>query len=764
MTLLATFAAFLARLTGGRDFVVGSPASHRPLPETEALLGCFVNSLALRVQLEDDPPFTRILKQVRTTAIAAFGHLDVPFEAVVEALGPARRPGRNPLFQVMFDLHQAPDDHLRLHDLDCHWVELPSATASFEPSLTAWQERGSLMFSLEYDGELFEATTIERWLAALENLLTAVASNQNTALTALPPLTKTEHRQLIEAREDLPQVPLQDIPPQLLGTLVSIWRQVLGVQTLTAEDNFFAHGGDSILVLRLVDRARRAGLKLLPRDVFQNQTPVSLAATLTAALATTLTCAPSTSDSVHAAASPGSVPLTPIQHWFFAWNPHRLEHFNQSILLATRKLISPPTFATAIRLLLQRHDALRLRFHQKEGAWRQSLPALQGAPPATTFDLSALPPGRRPAALEQAAALIQTTLCLRSGPLLRGAFFHFGHRKNSRKNSDDGRLGRVLLVIHHLVVDGVSWPVLVEDLEQALFTDRPIERPATATPFATWARLLARQAHQNPPQEELPYWRQITQDLDYLPKDGPLPLDDLGNRPSTEDTVECELDAITTKHLLQHLPATTGGRLLPALLASLVRAFAPWTGHSTLHLELEDHGRRELLPEADNPPPDLTRTVGWFTATYPVRLKSPPGSSPLATFHAVAENLRQTPQQGFGYGLLRHLDPNPVVRQSLVRLPQPEISFNYLGRVDPLLEGSRLFSAATESPGPEYATSELCSHLFDLNAGLAGGKLFLHWTYNPTHHRRVTVQSLAEKFLGELRNLARQCHRCPPSW
>src|SRR6185369_15061068 len=224
--------------------------------------------------------------------------------------------------------------------------------------------------------------------------------------------------------------------------LAGIWSDVLGAGRVGVEDNFFTLGGDSILSIQVTSRARRAGLQLTPRDLFEHPTIAGLAAV--ARRVGEVLAEPET--------VVGPVPLTPIQEWFFAQGFVAPHHFNLPLLLELRRPVAPAMLDRLLVRLLGRHDALRLRFISTEEGWRQEASPSENATPFTTLDLSALSASRQPAALEEAGAALQTSLDLSRGPLLRSALFELGAERRQR----------LLLAGHHLILDTVSWQVLAE--------------------------------------------------------------------------------------------------------------------------------------------------------------------------------------------------------------------------------------------------------------------------------------------------------------
>ncbi|HEX6289610.1 MAG TPA: condensation domain-containing protein, partial [Herpetosiphonaceae bacterium] len=538
-------------------------------------------------------------------------------------------------------------------------------------------------------------------------------------------------------RKALPQPERTSAPTTLVAprtetetTLARIWADVLGLEHVGIHDNFFALGGDSILSIQIVARANQAGLHVTPGQLFQHQTVAELAA-----VATLTTVAEAEGD-----AAPGPVPLTPIQRWFFEQRLTNPQHFNQSLLLEPRQSLDFALLEQAVQHLARQHAALRLRFVRDAHGWQQFDPGDTPIIPCAHVDLSAVPLAEQPTAIEQAAADAQASLDLAHGPLMRVVLFDRGADQPQR----------VLLVIHHLVVDGVSWRILVDDLQTAyrqLARGEAVALPPRTTSFQRWAAQVSAFAQTDALHAELPYWLRLAdRPLPRLPLDNPHGA----NLVATAREITLALDAEETRALLHDVPPVYHTQINDVLLTALIQGFAAWTGQHALRLDVEGHGREDLLAGVD-----LSRTVGWFTSVFPVALDLPHTSDPGAALKAVKEHLRHIPRRGIGYGLLRYLNANDGAA-GLRLLPPAEINFNYLGQTDQS-QASSLFAAATESSGPNVDPQAQRPYLLEISGIVSGGQLRLQWLYSEQLHHRATIEAFAQHTLAALRALIRHC-------
>ncbi len=515
-------------------------------------------------------------------------------------------------------------------------------------------------------------------------------------------------------------------------TLAVVWAGVLGLDRVGVHDSFFELGGDSILSIQVVARAQQAGLRLTPQQIFERRTISALA---------------SVAEAVWPGARrwqgavTGPVVLTPIQRRFFAQTSGDLHHFNQALLLAAREPLDPARLERTLGLLLSHHDGLRLRYARSDEDWRQTCTPPGGAVPFATIDLGRLPATDRSANLAVAAAAVQTSLRLTEGPLLRAVLFRCG----------PGEPDRLLLVVHHLAIDGVSWRILLEDLEavyRQLCRTGLAELPAKTASFQEWAGRLLEHARSTALRPELAWWlAEVATGGSALPVD----LEAGANTVAAARTVEVSLDEQETEALLREVPKAYQTRIDDVLLTALAQAFHRFTGEAALWVDLEGHGREEIFPDVD-----LTRTVGWFTALYPVRLAPPAALGPGEALKAVKEELRRVPGRGLGFGLLRFLD-DAAESRPLRSLPPAGVVFNYLGQLDQALPETSLFQLATEPAGSPCSPRQERSHLLEINGGISGGRLRLAWTYSANRHRQDTVERLAAGFIDALRELIDHC-------
>ncbi|MFE9458281.1 amino acid adenylation domain-containing protein [Streptomyces californicus] len=541
--------------------------------------------------------------------------------------------------------------------------------------------------------------------------------------------------------------------------LAALFAEVLALPSVGAEDNFFTLGGDSILSLQLVARARAAGLRLTPREIFE-QTSVRALATLVAGRE------PDPGAARPALPDTGPAPLTPIMRWI-AERPGPTDRFSQSMLLTLPPGIEPATTAEVLDTVLRHHTVLRARIDLAAGTF-----AIPEEEPTAVPVLDEGEPGRT--ASPEALAVEVDELAARLDPS-RGVMV-------AARGYPGGAAGpgRLLLVIHHLAVDGVSWRILLDDLAQAwsdIAQRRTPDLPPVTTSFRAWAHALGRQATARA--AELPLWNEILAAPDRLPAPG-VPDEQPGALGAVAEARHLvrTLDGDRTRALLTGAAEHHGARVQDLLLAALARAVREWSGRDRVDLaaHVEGHGREQQIEDGA----DLSRTVGWFTSLYPVRLTATVGESPGDTVARTRDHLERLPDSGIGYGLLRYADRQaaPVaegtgrwaasIAEGADGPGAPLIAFNYLGR----FSTAPAAGGAAWTPAPEAGVlggaiddALAMAHAVEVNALTRdtpeGPRLDTRLTWSPAALDAEAAHALADCWQRALTALATDAS--PPS-
>ncbi|GLQ87917.1 hypothetical protein GCM10007898_14850 [Dyella flagellata] len=494
--------------------------------------------------------------------------------------------------------------------------------------------------------------------------------------------------------------------------MVDIWEQYLGVSPIGVTDSFVMLGGDSVTSLQIAAKATERGLRIGPFAAMESGTIDALCASLDKS-------APSRS-AMDDAEVTGDLPLTPIQLWFFEQALPQVQHFNQAFLLKTTQRLDAGRMNEAMLGLLKQHDALRTRFFQRDGHWQQQLLPYAPRIVLEVEDLSDCTPEHYQGRLSAVCARVQVALDLDQGLLIKAVFFDSGDADNDR----------LMICAHHLVVDAISWRILLEDLHtgyEQLARGEPLRLASKSTSYKQWAESLRAYADALPVAAVRDAWlRMLSADHNVLPRDFP----DGRNTVASAATLSRELTLDEA-----HLFARAGVSPFALFLAALGTAFADWMGPGSTLVALEGHGRDGIAPDMD-----LSRTVGWFTALYPFAIPRPSSS---AQVHAIAvqEALNEASSRGLDYGVLAYLCDD------LIRYGnQPEALVLYLGQGGQKPSAGKGFELAVESPGWTQDPVNERSHVLEIVAGMADARLSIGVTFSKALHKASTIELFLQRF------------------
>ncbi|MGE0445407.1 MAG: condensation domain-containing protein, partial [Vicinamibacterales bacterium] len=594
MTLLAVFGAALHGWSGADDIVIGFPAAGRSRTELEPLIGMFVNTVPVRLQLQAGASFAQVAAHARTRTLEALANQDVPFEKLVDELRVERSLAWSPLFQVMLVMQEAKRPPVVPAGLSVEPLPAPPVTTTkFDLTLAVADHGSTMAITFEYDRALFDAATIERFsndfLALLRRALEAPAepliSNGPASLGAEARSAKAASG---PTRGPAPfEAPASPVERAVAG----IWCEVLRLDRVGATDNYFELGGDSILSIQVIARLRERGWRLTPKDIFRNQTLRALAA-----VATPVETGAAPVEDVASA----RLPVSPLQRLFLELAGEARHHFNQTLLLDIDPAIRADDLEAALREVQRVHPALRGRFAQEQGQWREhASPDVDLA--IERFDCDTL-------TLEAECQRLQRGLNIEQGPVVRAAHFRIGQQ------------ARLFLVAHHLVVDAVSWRIVLDDLTRALGQRAAGRAPSLPAEHASAHAVRAAQLARHEP-----VTRERSPVFDGVAPDGGV------SRPVVIERTSPRASAVAAE----------------GLLAAFGRALCAVTQRPQVVVDVERHGR-------DEGELDLSRSVGWFTRIVPTRVAADDGLViPLAS---ASDGLSDVSFNFLGQGLSGGMD------------------------------------------------------------------------------------------------------------
>ncbi len=502
--------------------------------------------------------------------------------------------------------------------------------------------------------------------------------------------------------------------------LVDVWKEVLGLEQVGIKDGFFLSGGDSIKSIQIVSRLRAKGYELSVNEVILNQTIEKIASKLKRLKRT-----------VDQSEVVGEFELSPIQHWFFKGAEEGAHHYNHSVLLDFEaNQINDEEANAILQKLYAHHDALRITFSKSVNGLIQVNRPYQSLNFVETFDLTSASNPHDDFALH--ADRLQSTFDLENGPLLKAGLFHFEHSS------------RLLMVVHHGLIDGVSWRIVFEDFQtlyDQIKAGKTLQLPLKTDAYKTWVSALEKYQESTSYIESSKYWaKTLNHELDPIPVDHPE--GSLREKAYRSQTVRFS-NALTQKFLgpvHEALNTQANDLLITAMMLSLSEQF----GVKKINVDLEGHGREEISDELD-----ISRTIGWFTSIYPCAFHIDHTVSIAGNLKRTKEALRQVPNKGFDHLLWK---------QSLTDLlpSSAQVSFNYLGQFNSEIEDT-VFRIAQDERGAEI--SPLLEHQYELEFSgfVQSDTLQINLSYSEERFSANTIESLLTKFQSYLEQIVHYC-------
>jgi len=511
--------------------------------------------------------------------------------------------------------------------------------------------------------------------------------------------------------------------------LALIWKSLLHADRVGINDNFFELGGDSIITIQVVSRARRQGYELKPKDIFLHQTIASLSLAIADRSGGTILG--------EQGLLTGPSGLMPIQQWYFEGDGVAISHFNQGVLLAIDKSLTKEIVNDAVEQITKYHDALRFRYNHNAGQWLQEYGT--NTTSLVAIDLTTTHTRPLDDLIKEHADQYQRSLDIEKGELMKVVLMQ---TPQSQPHN------RLLIIIHHLAVDGVSWRIILDDLELLLTGLQNNSKPdlgIKSSSYRQWYEALCAYGKTRRLTSQGQYWEQVVGSYQ------PLRVDkSYSNRARAKDMSNhtMRLGSVQTRLLLQEVPRVYHTEINDVLLCALALTICEWSGTQKLVIGMEGHGRENIAEGIDT-----SRTVGWFTNLYPVLLEMAHDKGTGAIIKSVKEQLRSVPDKGLGYGVLKYINKEKKLAGGTCW----DIVFNYLGQLDNVVSSGKWLSGAGESRGSSSGEDQTVDHKLALNGMVQGGELILNWSYSNIHYEKKTIQDLVQKYQANLELLIDHC-------
>ncbi|NSB66306.1 non-ribosomal peptide synthetase [Clostridium saccharobutylicum] len=566
----------------------------------------------------------------------------------------------------------------------------------------------------KYLGNLLPSYMIPSYLIQIPNM--PITSNGKIDRKALP---MTDGRLNTGTNYEEPTNQIEE-------KLAGIWNEILGISKIGINDNFFDLGGDSIKAIQIVSRMNAINLKIEIKDLLKNPTIKDLSKKVRVS-----------TKQIEQGAVSGQVPLTPIQKWYLEQKTEDINYFNQAVMLYKKDGFDSNIVKKVFKKILEHHDSLRMRYKKDENG------ILQYCNPIEEIEITITERDFRynldfEQEIEEETNKIHRSLNLSDGPLFGLAIFKTFEREY------------LLIVIHHMVVDGISWRILLEDLASGYkqeLSNKEIQFPKKTDSYKEWGEKLELYANTKNALKEIDYWGAIENtQVESLPKDKIIDK----NMVADSKVVHVTLSEQKTEQLLRDVNKAYNTEVNDILITALCLTVKNWTDKDNVIINLEGHGREEIIEDID-----ITRTVGWFTSMYPVIFDMSKSEEISYQIKNIKETLRNVPNKGIGYGILKYLTDGSS-KKGIEFNKKAEICFNYLGQFD-IQEDTEMFSISSLSTGESISEKLEKEFAIEINGKVLEGKLALDINYNKNEYYEETINTFAENYIRNLENILDHC-------
>ncbi|MFS1514462.1 amino acid adenylation domain-containing protein [Chengkuizengella sp. SCS-71B] len=542
----------------------------------------------------------------------------------------------------------------------------------------------------------------------------------------LNPNGKIDRKALPEPKLNIEQ---EIIPPttELEEILVEIWENVLGLEPIGTHHNFFELGGDSIKAIQMISKLNSQGYTVTVKDLFQNPEIIKLSKYVQLE-----------KREANQGIVENDVELSPIQKWFFESDFTEKQYFNQAVMLYRKDGFDVETLQKAFTKIVHHHDALRMIYPKNEGKFKQFNRGLEG--PLFDLTVEEISVGEEyEYHIEKSVERIQSSMNLEQGPLVKLGLF--------KTNEGD----HLLIVIHHLVIDGVSWRVLFEDLTSTymqVMRNETLQLPKKTDSYLKWTNELKEIANDTKfLRKEKAYWNKFeSSNIIPIPKDN----EQVERKVKDNRTSKFHLSVEETTTLLTSVHKAYNTEMNDILLCALGLAMKKWTGENQFVISLEGHGREEIVKGIN-----IGRTIGWFTSIYPVQLNMEHSTNLSNQIKHLKEELRQIPNKGIGYGMMKYLTSDDTKAKITLGI-DPEISFNYLGQFDTDVN-TPLFESSPFSIGEEMSPNSDRKYILDIISSVENGMLNVSITYDINEYKNDTITHFASHMQESLDHIIQHC-------
>jgi amino acid adenylation domain-containing protein/non-ribosomal peptide synthase protein (TIGR01720 family) len=731
MFFISVLGVLIAKYCNETDIIITSVSGGRSKDEFQKVIGMFVDTFPLRFTVKEEMKFNDILSTVRNTILEAYEH-NYQFEELVNSLAEKRNMSSSEISKL-FNIVMVLDSPIEVNKEDIKYVNtlLSTGTSKFDMTLAAIETMNGFTFRLEFNSQLFNRKTMKSFLDKFKELLCNFACNMEQNISdiillevAAEETTKTNLELHKDASININRISKSYEEPrnEIEKIMVQVWCEVLNRDRVNITDKFLEIGGDSIKAIQLSSRLNKRGLKLKTNNILIHQTIEQISKFVTAK-----------NMEQDNSLIEGEIQLTPIQQWFFSKDMNNKNHFNQSVLLSCRREFNYDYVKRVFEKLVEHHDALRTVFSKNDNGYVQINKGLR----EDVFSISTYSGSEgedTAAAISELSNRYQKELNIEKGNLVKLVI------NNLKEKS------YLLIIIHHLVIDEVSWHILLEDFTlgyEQLINNQPITFQSKTNSYKSWSEQLFKFAKEGGFNSQHKYWNETIKNIENY---------NLGGKHISEypyksnKDINIRLSVEETSNLINNANGAYNTQVQDLLLTALAVTVKNLKNEKYIVFDLESHGRESIYENTD-----ITRTIGWFTSIYPVAVPVHNANDLKEIIIRVKEALREVPQNGIGYGAYRYILKDEKFNQG-----RPKICFNYLGVINETKE-DKLFSISSIKRGNEIGMDYVSDYYLEINCQGINNQLELIVSCSELEFNQTAAEEIAKNYKNNLLKIIDHC-------
>ena len=712
----------IAKYSNEEDVVITSVMDGRPKEEFQHMIGMFVDTFPLRFDVKKTLAFDHLLSVVRKKVMEAQEH-PFPFDELITAIS---KNTNKSISQVVksFNILMVLEPRIEVKQEEIREINtlFSTGTSKFDLTLIATEVENGYQFRVEFDRNLFSRYAMEKFIGHYKELLTHFAYNPNQSIIdfQLSNLHELNLSTNVVTDETISHVKMPTSEIEQL--LVDIWCEVLHMEEIGTNDRFLEIGGDSIKAIQIASRLQKRGLKVKVNQILIHQTIAKISPLVTRK---------SKQRNNHLVE--GVTLLTPIEQWYFEKNMENQNHFNQSMVWQCTQEINPNDVKQLFDKLVEHHDSLRAIFTKSVGNYSKNITGLRD----DVFSINSYFINENEdiaTKINELGNQYQTELDIEKGKLMNIVIV------NGIEES------YLLVIIHHLVIDEVSWHVLLEDFNigyEQLKANQPISFGDKTDSYKSYSENLVNFSEEGNVNKEKSYWSNVIKSINDYNSGEKLIAEFIYEK---NMDIQLTISDDNTYSLLHDSNRAYNTQIQDLLLAALAMTIKSWKQKDIAVFDLESHGRENLYEETD-----VTRTIGWFTSIYPVVIPVDDVNDIKKNIIKVKEIIKKVPKSGIGYGLLKYVLKDPAFQTA-----RPKICFNYLGVVSEAKRDNKFVTSSLQG-GKEIGPKYKSDYYLEINCQVINNKLEISFSCSELEFNETDAKQLAQDYKMNLLKIMNHC-------